>query len=162
MPNEIENATPAEAQPNPATTPITSLKELNALIRKRMKVEFDFNGTKCALEMRRLTAAESSKISEILESVTPPLIKGKTMDDDRLDLTNASYIKAKNLAAIQARAQAVYWSYPEVSAGNPNLKDPVEIADYVQSQLTDPIVQILYNATQDNGIGGVAELVNFT
>jgi hypothetical protein len=144
-----------------AATPITSLKDLNALIQKRLKVEFDFNGTKCALEMRRLTAAESAKITEIIESVTPPVVKGRAPEEDRLDLTNAAYITKKNQAAIQARAMAIYWAFPGVAEGGPGLTDPGAVAEFVQRNLTEPVVDTLFTATRDDGVSA-PELVNFS
>lgn len=155
------NNTPETEEPKAPPTVITSLAELDALCRKRSKVEFDLNGQKCSLEVRKLTPMEESKVNEIVESVTPAVIKGKTPEEDRLDLTNAKYIKDKNDASLKARAQALYWAVPAFQEGKPGLTDPNLVRDYVQGLLTEPILNMLWNATRESGVN-LAELVNFT
>lgn len=147
----------------PAPKPITSLAELNALCQQKQKVEFDFNGSQCALEIRRLTPAEQSKIVEIVESVVPPIQKGRTPEEDRVDTFDATFRAKKAEAATKARSLALYWAVPAFREVKPDLRDPGEITNFIQGQLTEPILNVLWNATQQSGItGDVASLVNFT
>jgi hypothetical protein len=143
--------------------PITSLSELNALCQQKQKVEFDFNGKKCALEMRRLTPAEQAKIAEVVEAVMPPIQKGRTPEEDRVNTLDPEYRKKKSDAALRGRSLALYWAVPAISSGRPGLTDQAEICSYVQGQLTEPILNLLWNATQESDIrGDVGSLVNFT
>jgi hypothetical protein len=142
-------------------TPLTSLADLQKLVSQRFSVDFVFNSEKCSLEVRRLTPAEEAKIAEIIELVTPSVIKGRTPEEDRVDLTNPKYIKEKTDAAIKARAQALYWSVPCFAEAKSGLTDLSDIASFVQGQLTESILDILWKATRQSSVA-LAELVNFT
>ena len=142
-------------------TPLTSLADLQALCSQKQRVEFVFNDQQCALEVRRLTPAEEAKIAEIIELVTPPVIKGRVPEEDRVDVTNPDYIKRKTDSAIKARAQALYWSVPCFSESKPGLTDLGDITTFVQGQLTESILDVLWKATRQGGVA-MAELVNFT
>jgi len=142
--------------------PLVSLADINALCRERRKVEFEFKGRKCALEVRALTPAEQSKVAGLIDAVTPPLVKGRTQEEDRLDVTNAKYVADKNEAATKARSMALYWGVPAFSEGRPGLTDPSQINAYVQELLTEPILDNLWNGVQRSGEAGLADLVNFT
>ncbi len=143
------------------TVAITSLKDIQALCQQLNKVEFDYFGKQCVLEVRRLFPHEEAKINEIIEAVVPAIIKGKTPEEDRLDLNNPNYVKAKSEAALKARAQAIYWAVPAIQVDRPGLTDLNAVRDYVQSILTEPILDVLWQATRKTGID-LAELVNFT
>ena len=140
---------------------VTTLAELNQLCQQKQKVEFDFAGKPCALEVRKLTPHEEARVNEIIESVTPAVIRGKTPDEDRLDLSNPDFIRRKNAAALKARSLALYLAVPAFAVEKPGLADLDIIRDFIQGQLTEPILHTLWQATRATSIE-LAELVNFT
>jgi hypothetical protein len=140
---------------------VTSLAEIQKLSTARKKVEFKLGEQTCSLEMRTLTPAEEARISDIVDAVTPPLVKGNMPEQDRIDTTNSDYIKRKTAAAIQARSQALYWAYEAFQQAKPGLTDLGQVTEFVQGQLTEPILNVLWTDTRKGGIDFV-ELVNFT
>lgn len=139
--------------------PITSLKDLQALCSKRHKVEFEFDGSPVSIEIRRLTPAEQARIAEIVDSVVPPIQKGKLPEEDRVNTLDPEYRKKKNLAIVEARSLAIYWAVPSFQEIEPGLTDPAAIAKVVQGALTEPILNALWDVLQDGGIKD--GLVNF-
>lgn len=145
----------------PKLQPLTSLAEIQKLCAQQKRVEFNLDGRPCVLEVRRLTPAEDARIAEIIDSVIPPVIKGRTPEEDRLDTVNADYQKRKADAAVKARAQALYWSVPAIAGDKPGLSNLDDIARHVQSMLNETILALLWQASRDSGVEK-AELVNFT
>lgn len=145
----------------PVSQPLTSLSEIQKLCAQTKRVEFTLDGKKCALEVRRLTPAEEARLAEIADSVTPPIIKGANPEQDRLDLTNAAYLKKKTEAALQARSQGLYWAIPAFQADKPNLTNLADIEKYIQGQLSEQLLDVLWKASRESGIAQ-ADLVNFT
>ncbi len=138
---------------------LTSLADIKKLCESRQRVEFEFNNSPCALEVRKLTPAEDARIAAIIDSVIPAVIRGKTPEDDRLDTQNQDYIARKRDSALRARAQALYWAVPAFSTERPGMTDLNEITTYIQSQLTEAVLTLLWNATQQHGVD-LAALVN--
>lgn len=159
-PNTQTTETPPEKPVAP--TPLATLAELNALCREKKKVEFVFNGKPCEIEIMCLTPAQQAKVQDIENSVQPPLIKGKTSEEDRFDITNANYIKAKGDASNKARAVGLYWCVPAFQADRPGLTDPQLILNYMQDQLSENILETLWRAVIMAGGVQQSELVNFT
>ena len=140
--------------------PITSLAELHKLCAKTLTVKFDVGGGPCEIQIRRLTPAEQSKIAEIAEAVLPPITKGRTPEEDRVNTFDPDYRKRKSEALQEARAVGLYWGVPAFSQAKPGLTNPPEICAFVQSQTTEAVLSLLWNAIQDPELKG--DLVNFT
>ena len=163
-----ETATPetpvvpqVEAEPAP-TGPlkVATLAELSAIIDKPLTVEIDWMGKAIQLEARRLTPAESAMLTEIMDEAIPPIVKGRTMDEDRPDYANADFIKKKGVVAVEARAMAIYWCVKMFREAKPDLKNRKEITDFVQGQLNESVHRALWQAISEPGVKNAA-LVNF-
>lgn len=153
-----EVTTPVEVVP---VTPLTSLADIQKLCAQYKSVEFTLDGKPCALQVRRLTPTEEARRLEIIDSVIPPIIKGRTPEEDRLDTTNPEYQKRKAESVLKARAQALYWAVSAIASDKPGLTNLDDITRHVQSQLTDATLNLLWNGVMESGISQ-AELVNFT
>jgi hypothetical protein len=156
--------TPTQETLTPPTSslpPILSLAQLNEACRKKMRVEIEFCGTRYAAECYRLTPAQDAALAEITEIVSPPMTRGKTMEDDRPDFSNPKFLKEKMKAEEQARALGLYWCVPALKEPKPDLADPKAILEFVQGQLNEKILQCLWTAIKQGGVK-LAELVNFT
>lgn len=155
-----ENITP---MPEPVSAPQTpaTLAQLRQAVTKLQAVEIVFEDQKFVIPVRRLTPAEDAQLDAIINVVVPPIIKGKVMEDDRPDITNEDYLKRKSAALIESRALALYWCVPMFSQEKPDLKNTNDIVAFVQSQLNNHILELLWRAVRDNGVS-LAQLVNFT
>lgn len=142
-------------------TPLTSLAEIQALAIQKQKCVFEFKGKSCELEVRSLTPAEEAAVAAIVEAVIPEVVKGPTPEQDRAKVNDAGFVKARAEAALKARAQAVYWAVPALRDAKPGLTDTGDIVQYIQGQLTESVIDMLWQATRKGGIS-LAELVNFT
>jgi hypothetical protein len=136
-------------------------ESLAVLCRKPITVEIVFDNEKFTIEARRLTPAEDRAIDDIVAPVIPPIIKGKTPDDDRTDWTNADFIRRKAAAEVQARSLGLYMAVPGISAAKPGLVKHDEITAHVQSLFNEQILGLLWQAVRDGGVSK-ASLVNFT
>ena len=150
-----------EEKPPVPTGPLTSLAEIQKLCSNTRDVVFELNGRECRLPVRQLTPAEEARVSEVINSVMPSIIKGKTPDDDRVDYTNPEFIKRKNEAAVKGRALALYWAVPAFQEARPGLTDEKQITDYIQGQLNETVLNLLNQAAREGGVT-LAEVVNFT
>lgn len=160
--NTKPKSKPAGDQPaEPAPSPVKSLSELRAVIEKPIRLEMVFDNTKLTIEMRRLTPAEDTAIQEILDTVVPPIIPGKTPELDRPDYANLDYIRRKTAAEIEARSVALYWTVPIIRNEKPNLTNRREITEYVQSLMNAQVLTVLFSACRNGGVT-LGELVNFT
>ncbi len=153
------------SQPSPpsSTAPrkITTLDELSAIVDKPLTVEIDFLGQVLQIDCRRLTPAESAILSEIVDEAIPPVIKGRTMDEDRPDYDNPAFLKKKALVSLEARAMAIYWCVPMFNQAKPGLTNRSEITAFVQSKLNDGVLRALWQSISMPGVNR-ADLVNFT
>jgi hypothetical protein len=154
-----ESVIPAESAKQ--LTSITSLDQLQTVVEKKVRLEFEFAGAKYSTEFRRLTPSEEAIIDEMLASVLPPTIKGKTQDDDRVNFNDLDFVTRRAQIELQARSVALYWCVPMFSAAKPNLTKRDEIHTFIQSKLNAQILNMLWNAIRNGGVT-VAELVNFT
>jgi hypothetical protein len=134
--------------------PITSLAELTALCQEKKTVKFIFNDKPCAVEVRKLTPAEDAKIAEIVESVVPPVERGRVPEEDRVNGLNPEYIKKRADAVNKARALGLYWAVPMLNQGKSGLTNPDDICSFVQGQLTEPILVLLWNGIRYSGVEG--------
>jgi hypothetical protein len=149
-----------KAPPPSPTPPVSTLAGLRAICDQVKRVEFTLDGNQCELPVRRMRPNEEAVISEILSLVVPKITRGKTVEEDRAEYTDPLFIKAKAAAETEARALALYWCVPAFVQDKPDLKDKKEITDYVQGQLNEEVLQILWRAVRNGGVS-VAELVNF-
>jgi hypothetical protein len=140
---------------------IKSLAELQAECEKTIYVDVDYNRKPFRIPARRLRPSEDAALDDIINSVMPPMIRGKTMEDDRPDFQNPDYIKNRNRVEIEARALGLYWTVPLFADAQPGLTDRKQIVEFVQSKFNAQILSLLWQAIRDGGIT-LAELVNFT
>lgn len=148
---------PGPKQPAPFST----LEEIHKTCVAMHRVDFVLDDKPFALEVRRLSPAEDAKLDDIMASVMPPIIKGQTQEQDRVNFTDPEFTKKKNAVNLQARALALYWCVPEFRKAKPDLTDPQAITDFVQSQLSPAVLGILFEAVKKSGVS-LAEMTNFT
>ena len=115
------------------------------------------------LEARRLTPHESAAIDEILGAVIPPMIKGKTMEEDRPDYMNDDFRKARSKSQITSRALALYWAVGAFRMPSEGQPDPTQeqIVNHVQGLLNSDLLDLIYQAVRGSGVR-TASLVNFS
>jgi hypothetical protein len=114
-----------KTQDSPKTPPpLLSLAQLNALCRKPMRVEMNFCGSPLSIECYRLTPGQDAALAEIIEVVTPPMIRGKKMEDDRPDFSDEKFLIDKLRAEQQARALGLFWCVPILKHEGGDLTDP--------------------------------------
>ncbi len=156
----------------PARRKLTTLADMQAVFEKSITIQFTFDGAEYEIEAKRLSPAESHKLEEMLITAAPPLIKGKTADDDRFDVANPDYVRKKTLLSIQARAMGIYWSVPAIrrdfdakqvaatgSAANP--PEVNAVTDFVQKLFNDQVLELIWQSVRDGGVQKL-ELVNFS
>ena len=150
--------TPESLKPKP----ITNLADLEAYFTKRREVTLDVFGQQCVMQVRTLTPAEDAVISGIIDAVVPPVERGRTIEDDRPNFSDPAYLKRREAAFTEARALAIYWAVPAMSAGQPGMTDTSAIKIYIQgSKVSVQVLNALYNAIRGGGVQE-ATLVNFT
>jgi hypothetical protein len=145
----------------PAVTRISSIEELTARCEAPLVARFTVDGNTLEVLCRRLTPAEEEKIASIGREIQPPLVKGRTPEEDRYDLANPVYQAKKSKAASMERALTIYEGCPIVKAGKPMLSDREAIWMYVQNLFSNTVLEILYLTIQQQGVK-LAETVNFT
>ena len=138
----------------------SSLSELQKFADLLTEVPISLNGNTFMVDVRRMRPEEEAKLAAILDAVTPPIKTGKTPEDDRIDFQNPAFIKAKATAEITARALALYWCVPLFGVEKPGLANQNEITEFVQSKLTNAVLNILYAETRNGGIR-IPEMANF-
>jgi hypothetical protein len=164
---ETDTETPAPSnfaegpKPQPTSSKVSSLAELSAIVDKPLLIEFDWMGSLVQIEARRLRPAESAILSEMMDEAVPPVIKGRTMDEDRPDYGNVDFIKKKAQVGIEARAMALYWCVKMFSDAKPGLSNRKEITEFIQSQLSESVLRAMWNGVSHPVIEK-SELVNFT
>ena len=142
--------------------PITSIKDLTDICKKKFTVEFNVDKQLFSLEARRLTPAEDASLEDILEAVLPPTIRpSKNPEEHYPDFSNPDFLKRKAIASREARALGLYLCVPALSADSPNLTDRAAITTHVQSQVNEQILALLWRVIRDGGVSRV-ELVNFS
>lgn len=145
---------------------LTSIDEMQNVFTKPFLIRVTFETKEYEFEARRLTPCESAKLEEIVSRVIPPIIKGKTMEDDRPDYTNSEYQKTKTAAMIEARSLAIVWCVPAFKAGLEKkhagpVNGPAVIIDYVQGLLNEQLLEAIYQAVRSSGVE-MASIVNFS
>jgi hypothetical protein len=151
---------------SPSPIEIKSLDQLRQLHHPlAVDIELEPTGQKIRIPIRRLTPAEESKIDEMLMSLMPPMIPGKTPEDDRPNLNDETYLKKKAKAEVEARCLSLYWAVPIFASSSP-LIDVKAIVDHVQeaaskANLSGAMLNALWSGVRNGGVR-TADLVNFT
>ncbi len=157
-------------QPELSATPsdqkvikVKSLSDLQSICDETLTVELEFDANRIFhVEARRLRPFEDAALEEISTSVLPPTVKSTVKgEDDKLNFNDAVYRKQKKEVDLQARALGLYWCVPIFSAERNGLTDRKMIAEFVQGQFSEQVLDVLWQAIRDGGVK-VARLVNFT
>lgn len=124
----------------------------------------DGTGTAFEIKLRTLRPEEDAVLDDIVNTVFPPIIRGRSPEDDRVNHADLDYVKKKTLAVVTARALGLYWCVPMFSdmeqGGVPNLKEHDAIRGHVQCQANEEVLQTLWNAIRNGGVR-VGEMVSF-
>lgn len=141
---------PKTASPKPAPKEseprsIASLNDLNQLCRESIEAAVRTPKGVVRIRMRTLTPAESNRIQDLMDEVMPPYLKDKDgAPTDRLDVTDAAYLRRKREVMRKARSLGLYWSVDVMRAGKPGLTDVNEIHEFVSAQATDTVLEQLW------------------
>lgn len=147
--------------PTPAPT-VIGVDALIALCAAPVPITFGFMGQLCTLQGRRLTTAEEEQVRAIENEPLPPVIRGKTPEEDRYDRTDKAYRAAEAKATRDARALTIYLGFPELAAKYPNLKSREEVTAFVESLPFGTAVLDFIAAKILSGETEVAARLNFT
>jgi hypothetical protein len=148
--------------PPPPPKKIVKLSDLQSMVDETFDVEVDLplQGT-VAITGRRLSPAELEVVQSIANSVLPPQVKGTPAEKPVFNDNDPDYLRNKKRVLITARAVALYTAYPMFREEKPKLEKHSDIYEFVQSKLTEPILETLFVPLNDGGLRKVA-LVNFT
>lgn len=158
--------TPPQSKPAQSQNVIRSLADLRREVSQTIQIQLELGGPEASekivvIEARRLTPAESSAVDEILGAIVPPIIKGKTMEEDRPDYTNDDFRKARSKAQIASRSLALYWTIPAFKMEGDEAPTQEQIIKHVQGLLNSDLLDLLYQAVRGSGVR-TASLVNFS
>lgn len=143
------------------TRTFATLAELNAACRVKRVAKIKIGEKQLDFEVLPLTPAQEAKLAEI-KSIAPPIIRGKTQDEDRLNLSDPDYMKRSVEAEIKARALGLYWCVPAFGSAKTGITDQGEVAAFVQECATEDVLNQLWAAVRKSSTVDEAELVNFT
>ena len=148
-------------KPPPAPKKIAKLADLQAMVMETftVNIELPMQGT-IAVEGRRLSPAEVDQFQSIINEVLPPQVKGSPADKPQFNDADPEYMKRKRKAFGVARAWALYCAYPMFKEERPGLEKQDDIYQFIQSKLTESILEVLLHPLNDWGLRKVA-LVNF-
>jgi hypothetical protein len=138
-----------------------SFADIHRLCQEVKTIELTIDGQLCPVNFRRLNAAERLKLEEVTDSVMPPIIKGLTPEQDRIDYTNAKFIHDKREVNAKARSLALYWCVPDLQQMKPELKEHDAIRDFVQGSFPEEVLAELEKAVHGSGLS-LAEVINFS
>ena len=155
-------------KPKPERKVVESIADMQSAVDALFDATINFHGRDFVIKGRRLRPKETADILEILARSMPPVLRGERdkPQTDRYNYDDPAYIKAKRDAQITARALGLYWAYPAIEKGKPNLKNPKDIVDYIQGTETtaglwnSDILESLWTLIQDGGVRK-AEATNF-
>lgn len=155
----------AAAPKRPKAAPITNLTAIQGMCDQYIDVDFDYDGTPIRLKVRRLRPVEQHKLDLLRAPVVPPIIRGKTMEEDRPDLNDTNYRMAKATMEHTCRNLTIYWCCPAFhtleEGGRPNLTDQQEIVDFVDGFFSHDILTLLADVAKSNPMS-MGELVNLS
>lgn len=150
-------------KPKAAAAQVLTLADLTKQLHEPVNVELVMGENKYMAIGRRTTPEEDRLLDLIEGSIVPPIIRGKTMEEDRPDYSNVKYLTDKANAANKTRAVAVYWCFPEIAAMRPDLKSYDDIQRFVnaESGLNSTVLNLLFMACKNPGVT-IGSLVNFS
>ncbi len=140
---------------------ITSFEQLEKLVASPVICRFEVDGQIVELPVNRITPQIAERRRTIVRSVQPPFKKERN-DYDPLD---AKYLQARDQAEMQARALVVYSCCPGIAAKKPGLTNDAQILEFVQSLLTENLLDLIALTAQAGGLNvdlEVARRANFT
>lgn len=154
MPEQLQSTIPI-ALP----TAIKSLDELNQLCSKPFNVTLSIDGQSYSIPCRRLTPCESAQIAMIIDEVLPSQQLGQDGKEAQYTVDSATRKKLAE-ANRDAMAMTVYLGCPMYREKKPGLTNRKDIREFVDSVLSDHVVQAIYNAIVGGNIDMQAH-VNF-
>ncbi len=125
---------------------VSSLEELEKLCREPVTIAVDLKGRKLEVVVYGLRPAEALRVEEVLEKALPPLVPGEDGKEDRFDVSSPTYLAEKRKNQVRGRALAVYLGCPLFREARPDLEDLEAITAFVQGQLNDGLVEMIYQA----------------
>lgn len=142
---------------------ITTLAGLEGALQQEMVCRFhlDVGEQQVEIKVKPISPALQERVRAITRAVVPPYIPARK-DYDPLD---AKYQEERDKAQLTARAVIVYFCCPEVNAKKAGLQTNQQIYEFVQSLLTENILDLLALTAQKGGLGSVREVkegANFT
>lgn len=146
-----QETTSLPSTPPPVASFRPSLFDLDQLVRQpffvRIQVIKDSEPAVAEIECREMTPAEAERVAAIIRSVKPKVemqvgTDGISRHHFRTD--DPEYQARRAEATLNARAVALYIACPMIAEAFPNLKNPTEIRQAVESRLTDQILQTLW------------------
>ena len=148
-------------RPPPPARKVVKLSDLQKMVGETFTVEIEMpmQGL-VSVEGHRLSPAEVDVFQSVINEVLPPQVKGTPADKPQFNEFEPEYVKRKKKAFKLARALALYWAYPMFAGEKPGLEKHEEIYAFIQSRLTDSILDALLHPLNDWGLRKVA-LVNF-
>lgn len=154
---------------NPKPKPYRGLEAIQEMVAAPVEVQFQVNGHDCEIVARLLTPAETEVLKLILDEAMPPIIRGKTEADDRIDFANPDYLRKKGERERLARALAVFWTckdfqdaFRKEHGKDFDMMAPGQrgnILVFVQKMLVDDALDIIYKTVANPAIS-VKDLVN--
>ncbi|HEY1171050.1 MAG TPA: hypothetical protein VGH19_06725 [Verrucomicrobiae bacterium] len=155
----MKKKAPNTKEPELKVISIASIDDLDKMLREPIHVKFPLGGGLVDIECFRLRPVEAQQIERILNGALPPLVDdgdGKS----HYDITDPEYLDRKAKAQNEARALTVYLACPLYQAKFPGLKSPQEIAEKVNSLLTEEVLRLIANTvSSENGL--VPRMANF-
>lgn len=151
---------------------ITSLEEFKATLSVPLVCELQMDGKVTRIPCERLSAHLQAQIDRIWDpramswqmasaEVTPPRQRDAS-GKEFYDIDSPEYIR--KLAEVKATAKAltIYHGVAILRTGKPDLKGRDEIREYIESFLSQTIIELLYGTIAGEGLGGMLERANFT
>ncbi|MHB9006537.1 MAG: hypothetical protein ACYDC1_06355 [Limisphaerales bacterium] len=133
------------APPPPIVNP--TLAQLEEMLRapRTVTIRFDDGRPEVRLNVRSLTPAESEAVNLELRRVMVPMVQDAQGKPTSVpDKYNPEYLSALRRADLTARGVACYYGCEMIRSARPGLRDAVEITQYVQGLLTEPVLDLLY------------------
>jgi hypothetical protein len=144
--------------------PIQTLEELQKICRAPLRCEFILQEKKVTVEVHRLTPLQTDEIEAIRREPTPPILKGRTPEENKPNYEDPAYKDACAKHGKLARAMTIYFGCPLFATEKPGLTNREHVYEFVQSKLTDLILEVIYLTISGEAlrVREVNEKVNFT
>ena len=156
-------------KPNPSkATTITSLEQLEQIVRKPARCRIEFGEQKLEVEVVRLRPCEAAVVERILKTPVPPFVAAVGNQPEHYHTEDAAYREELRRAQFTARAVTVYFGCPiyrtamekeKILPGDQDFQQKAQA--FVESRLTDDVLAILAAAITGEAGGNVPRLVDF-